>query len=67
MICSVLVGLVRRRTNETKSTLIMMKMYDLREIGFLLENKDVLTNIQSFKVNSVRFDSYLELKQGTLA
>jgi hypothetical protein len=67
VICSVLVGLVRRRTNETKSTLIMMKMYDLREIGFLLENKDVLTNIQSFKVNSVRFDSYLELKQGTLA
>jgi hypothetical protein len=30
VICSVLVGLVRRRTNETKSTLIIMKMYDLR-------------------------------------
>ncbi len=41
MICSVLVGLVRRRTNERKSTLITIKMYDLWEIGFLLENKDV--------------------------
>ncbi len=30
MIFSVLVGLVRRRTNEMKSTLITMKMYDLR-------------------------------------
>jgi hypothetical protein len=31
VICSVLLGLVRRRKNETKSTLIIMKMYDLRE------------------------------------
>jgi hypothetical protein len=31
MICSVLVGLVRRRMNETKSTFIIMKMYDLWE------------------------------------
>jgi hypothetical protein len=46
VICSVLVGLVRRRTNETKSTLIIMKMYDLREKGFLFDNKDVLTNRQ---------------------
>jgi hypothetical protein len=29
MICSVLLGLVRRRKNETKSTLIAMKMYAL--------------------------------------
>jgi hypothetical protein len=31
VICSVLVGLVRRRANETKSRLIIMKMYDSRE------------------------------------
>jgi hypothetical protein len=31
VICSVLVGLVRRRTNETKSTPIIMKMYNLWE------------------------------------
>jgi hypothetical protein len=30
MICSVFVGLVRRRRNETKSMLITTKMYDLR-------------------------------------
>jgi hypothetical protein len=53
VICSVLVGLVRRRMNETKSTLIIMKMYDLREKGFLLENKDVLTNRQRMVVYSV--------------
>ncbi len=29
MICSVLIGSARRRMNETKSTLIIMKMYDL--------------------------------------
>jgi hypothetical protein len=29
VICSVLVSLVRRRTNEIKSTLITMKMYNL--------------------------------------
>ncbi len=50
MFWSVLVGLVRRRTNEIKSTLITMKMYDLKKIGFLLENKDVSTNGQSFGV-----------------
>ncbi len=48
MICSVLVGLVRRMMNETKSKLIIMKMYDLREKGFLLKDKDVLTNLQSY-------------------
>ncbi len=31
MFFSVIVGLVRRRTNETKSTFITIKMYDLRE------------------------------------
>jgi hypothetical protein len=53
VICSVLAGLVRRRRNETKSTLITTKMYDLREIGFLLENKDVLTNRQRMVVYSL--------------
>jgi hypothetical protein len=32
VICSVLVGLVRRRTNEIKSMLIIMKMYNLWEV-----------------------------------
>ncbi len=31
MICSVLFSLVRRRTSEMKSTIIIMKMYDLWE------------------------------------
>jgi hypothetical protein len=31
MICSVIVGLVRRRVNEIKSKLIIMKMYDMEE------------------------------------
>jgi hypothetical protein len=31
MICSVLVGLVRRRKNKTKSTLVTIKMYALWE------------------------------------
>jgi hypothetical protein len=53
VICSVLVGLVRRRRNETKSMLIIMKMYDLREKGLLLEDKDVLTNRQRLMVYSV--------------